>query len=341
VGELRQALQEEREFLVAKGQLEQDVAEWQGTPERRKAGALLSGNKLVRAREWLVARPQDLSVGERLFIKASIDKDAKLRRRIIGAAVAVLVVISGGAIFAELKREAAEDARKTAVVNEDAALRAESAALTALSRLAFDESRPNDAVQLALAAWPRDDRDRRPRLETTLLNLSRAMSAEGLYLQQWGHDGPAAGAFVTKDERRILSWSGSAVGSFDTTVSLWDAETDQQIGPPAKHHGPPSGLLTQDDRRILSWSDNTVRLWDFATGERIGSDMKHRSMVNGALATKDGRRILSWSGLDWDFRDNNLRLWDAATGRQIGPAMEHGFRVRGALLMQDGRRIFS
>jgi hypothetical protein len=47
---LNDALLEEREFLVAKGQLEQDVSEYQKTPERRKKGALLAGNKLARAR---------------------------------------------------------------------------------------------------------------------------------------------------------------------------------------------------------------------------------------------------------------------------------------------------
>jgi len=346
--ELHDALLEEREFLVAKGQLEQDVAEWRAAPDKLKSGALLADNKLLRAREWLVKRPQDLSVEERQFIQASVDKDSKRRQLIIGTAVAAFVVILGFAVFAELKREVAEeaskvaeDARKTAVANESAALAAESAALTALSRIAFEEARPNDAVQLALAAWPRDDRDRRPRLETTLRNLVSAMSAEGLYLHEWGHDGPVTGAFVTKDERRILSWSGSTVGPSDTTVRLWDAETGQQIGPPTRHHGPPSGLLMQDDRRILSWSGNTVRLWDFVTGQQIGSDMKHFTEVHGALATKDGQRILSWSGVPSGVTDNSLRLWEAATGQQIGPAMEYGTPVKGALLTQDERRILS
>jgi hypothetical protein len=58
--ELHDALLEEREFLVAKGQLEQDVAEWRAASESHRSGALLSGNKLLRARDWLATRPQDL-----------------------------------------------------------------------------------------------------------------------------------------------------------------------------------------------------------------------------------------------------------------------------------------
>src|SRR5215472_790540 len=72
------------------------------------------------------------------------------------------------------------------------------------------------------------------------------------------HDGSVWGALLTKDERRILSWS------LDNTLRLWDAATGQQIGPAMKHDGEVRGaLLTQDERRILSWSfDDTLRLWD-------------------------------------------------------------------------------
>jgi WD40 repeat protein len=69
-------------------------------------------------------------------------------------------------------------------------------------------------------------------------------------------------------------------------------------------------LLTQDERRILSWSfDHTLRLWDVATGQQIGPAMKHDGTVVGALLTQDERRILSWSG------DHTLRLWDAGWPR--------------------------
>ena len=84
-------------------------------------------------------------------------------------------------------------------------------------------------------------------------------------------------------------------------------------------------LLTKDETRILSWSDDsTLRLWDVATGQQIGPAMKHDGPVNGALLTKDETRILSWSD------DHTLRLWDVATGQQIGPAMKHDGTVMGA-----------
>jgi WD40 repeat protein len=63
---------------------------------------------------------------------------------------------------------------------------------------------------------------------------------------------------LTKDETRILSWSG------DNTLRLWDVATRQQIGPAMKHDDTVRGaVLTKDETRILSWSDDgTVRLWD-------------------------------------------------------------------------------
>ena len=70
--DLNDALLEEREFLMGKQQLEQDLQDWQRMTESQKTTALLSGLKLDRARAWLVGRPQQLSESERSFIVASI-----------------------------------------------------------------------------------------------------------------------------------------------------------------------------------------------------------------------------------------------------------------------------
>ena len=98
--ELHDALLEEREFLAAKGQLEQDVAEWQAASERLKSGTLLSGNKLLRARDWLITRPQDLSVDERQFIKASSDQELSQRRSRRAAVLVAFILILGFAGYA-------------------------------------------------------------------------------------------------------------------------------------------------------------------------------------------------------------------------------------------------
>ena len=92
---LNDALIEEREFLIAKGQLEQDVSEYKKTPESQKEGALLAGNKLTRAREWLTKRPQDLTADERKFIVQSRRMALQRRMRVqalIGALAGVIVL---------------------------------------------------------------------------------------------------------------------------------------------------------------------------------------------------------------------------------------------------------
>jgi hypothetical protein len=78
--DLHDALLEEREFLIGKQQLEQDLQDWQRTTESQKPAALLSGLKLERARTWLVARPQQLRVSERNFIEASIARHDEIVR---------------------------------------------------------------------------------------------------------------------------------------------------------------------------------------------------------------------------------------------------------------------
>jgi uncharacterized protein YecT (DUF1311 family) len=79
--DLNDALKDEREFLVAKSQLEQDVVEWLAAPKSAKTGTLLTGNKLTRARDWLEQRPQDLSADERHLVQASVDAAARQERR--------------------------------------------------------------------------------------------------------------------------------------------------------------------------------------------------------------------------------------------------------------------
>jgi hypothetical protein len=219
----------------------------------------------------------------------------------------------------------ADSQRKIATANE-------SHALTALSRVAIENHRPVDAAKLALAAWPQTVRswDARPRLEMTLRTLSLAMRADPWFIHEMRHTDVVFGAILTKDERRILSWSK------DGTLRLWDVATGQQVGPAMRHEAAVYGaLLTKDEQRIISWSeDATLRLWDVATAQQIVPAMKHEDWVNGARLSGDEQSILSWSF-------NVLHLWDTKTGQQIGPAMKHRYLVRAALLTKDGRRILS
>jgi hypothetical protein len=88
-----------------------------------------------------------------------------------------------------------------------ASLSNEAVAMSALSRVAFEDHRPTDALTLGLAAWPRQESDDRPRLEADLTNISQALSLASYYVRQFSQNGPVYGALLSKDGSRILSWS--------------------------------------------------------------------------------------------------------------------------------------
>ena len=95
---LKERLDAERVFLIGKQQLEQDLRDWQAAADKDKAGALLTGLKLTRARAWLVDHPTRLTDDERAFIQASIEREeaekrSRERRRTITNVVSIAAAI--------------------------------------------------------------------------------------------------------------------------------------------------------------------------------------------------------------------------------------------------------
>jgi hypothetical protein len=79
---LRSWLDDDREFLAGKQQLEEDLRDWERATEADKTGALLTGLKLIRARRWLSEHPRQLTAEERALVQASIDHaEAEEKRR--------------------------------------------------------------------------------------------------------------------------------------------------------------------------------------------------------------------------------------------------------------------
>ncbi len=163
--ELHEALLAEREFLVAKAQLEQEVAEWRVASEGPKSGnrlfrvrdwlisdfsaqqLLLSGNKLHRARDWLATRPQDLSLDERQFIKSSSDLESRNRRLRFAVLTISFISIIGFSFYAYMLSLRAERELQKAQTTQSLFL----ADLARQHRTAGDAG---TAVLLALEALP-------------------------------------------------------------------------------------------------------------------------------------------------------------------------------------------
>ena len=277
----------------------------------------------------------------------SEDKERGLRQRAEGSArrarqglwvalaASILVLFVAGYAFqqksvADKQRTLAEQEKTLAEEQTAAALKNEARALSALSLKASADGRPNQAAQLALAAWPRTDSDKRPRLEVTLQGLSKALADGRLFLRQWKHDGPVVGARLINDEKRILSWSKDgtayAFGAWRRACRLVSA---------MNHDGPVSGVLPlRDGTRILSWSlDHTLRLWAAATGLQIGSAMKHDGPVLGAVLTKNDRRIIAWSGGERSDH-SEIRIWDVTTGPAGRPGYDTRWSALGSLTVR-------
>lgn len=103
---LRNWLDEARDFLTGRQQLQRDMADWQRASNTDKPSALLTGLKLNRARTFLNERAHQLTDEQRTFISASIaraDADEKRRqrgrRRVTQASILAAIVLAGIAAF--------------------------------------------------------------------------------------------------------------------------------------------------------------------------------------------------------------------------------------------------
>ena len=101
------------------------------------------------------------------------------------------------------------------------------------------------------------------------------------------------------------------------------------------HDGPVQGAhLSQDESRVLTWSDDgTARLWDVTNPAPIQS-FKHDGQVRGAQFSQDESRVLTWS------RDGGARLWDVNNSEPI-QIFKHAYAMDGAQFSHDGSRVLT
>lgn len=230
----------------------------------------------------------------------------------------------------KIKEFEAHQATTRALISEARAKASETRALGALAQVALNAHRPADAIQLALAAWPRDVSDERPQIQPVLDAISGALAAERLPIKFFRHEGPVTGALFLEGGQKILSWSD------DDTLRLWNSQTGNEIVPPMRHGKSVTGaLVSEDETRMLSWSlDDTLRWWDLSTGKELVSPMRLEDNAQGALLLDGAKRALSWS-------DRSIRVWDLATGSELGAPMGGEGRIEGVTVSKDGRRAVS
>lgn len=79
---LRAWLDEERDFLVGRSQLEHAFRDWTNADDTARTQALLQGLPLARASEWLARHPTGIPAEEQQFIRLSRDAAERRARRV-------------------------------------------------------------------------------------------------------------------------------------------------------------------------------------------------------------------------------------------------------------------
>lgn len=326
---LRGWLDEEREFLIGKDRIEQDLRDWQKAPPSEKTEALLSGLKLTRARTWLISKPMQLSEAEREFIQASIsayEAEAAQRERIKAQAESFLLsgqsqqALGSGDIELALRRgvEAVESwptheaERALRKVLEGTLVRLILFNGRSVNRAVFS----SDGKRIVTAS---DDRTARVWDVATGSPLATLT----------GHTDYVLDAAFSPDGKCIVT------ASRDHTARVWDAETGN-LQAALGGHGDwvyRAGFSPDGKRIVTASRDCTARVWDAGARTLMVTLAGHSDWVYRAAFSPDGKRVVTAS------MDNTAQVWDAESGKSLATLSGHTDAVLGAAFLPDGVRI--
>jgi WD40 repeat protein len=361
-------LEEEREFLVWKGQLEQTRRQYEATAAADRKGALLMGTPLMLARSRGAERAADLSPEDRAFIEVSIGAARRgARRTMVGAGSALVIALAAGVFgwIAYVQHQAAETQEQIADVQRRQVL-------VSLSEQQTASGDATNGMLLALEALGEDPNGARPYVPQaesalwTALNNHReemvlqgdlgavrsvAFSPDGRHLitasedgaALWdvatgarhrtlvGHDGSVRSAAISPDGQHIVT------ASDDATARVWNAASGE-VELALRGHDAPVHYATfsPDGQVILTASeDHSVRLWNTSSGDALAVLAGHDQAVTFADFSPDGRLVVSAS------QDGTTRLWDVATGQITHVLQGHTGPVTRADFSPDGRRVIT
>ena len=329
---LRGWLDGEREFLIGKDQLAQDLLDWQRAPAAQKDDALLSGLKLSRARSWRQEKSQQLSEAEREYIDASaafVDAEhrrrERLRRRIRVGSLAATVVLALLTALSLGFLYLAETQRNEALISQSRFLARD-------SRLAVERGDAVRGMLLALEALPQSlDRAERPFVASAEFALENALANQRERVVLRGHEDWVLGAQFSPDGRRVVTVSR------DKTARVYDAANGEETAVFAKHEGPIlTATFSPDGATIVTASsDKTARIWRTADAKEVMTLRGHTGRVYVAVFSRDGKRVLTAS------EDATARIWNAETGAQIAAMRGHRGTIADASFSPDGTRVLT
>ena len=307
---LRSWLEEDREAIVALGQLREAAGGWDGL--ERDAGALYRGTRLDTALHLVDAQARALAPLEREFLDASrterdrerqreVDQlqrtaraNRRLRAQLVALGIALVVALVVGTVAVGQRNRASEQ-RRAATARELAA--------AANANLDVD---PERSTLLALAAVDRAHSG---------ADAARPEAEQAL------HDAVTS----SRIERRVTGLGGAVAWSPDGTrfaaadaagsVAILDAATGDQVQVIAGHDERVNGIAFSPDGSLLGTTgdDGVAKVWDLATGKELHALESESPAPRDAVApsfSPDG----SLFAAGWWATEHPIRLLDLATG---------------------------
>jgi WD40 repeat protein len=285
---------------------------------------LLQVKNFLRVAEPLSALVEPPSEAVLGAIRAKLDGRRRDRRRVhffavtasVLAVLLVLAVVLGYIAWTQQKASLANETR----------------ALAALSDTAAKQGKPVDAVELALAAWPRKGDDRRPQTKSDITALNVALSEDHERIRFAEHSGAVRSVFFSPDGMRVVT------ASDDKTARIWDARTGASLSNLLGHEkAVRSAAFSPDGKLIVTASDDgTACIWDAKSGTKLHclkDEDEDNGIVYDAVFSPDGKRVVA------AYDDKKVRIWNASTYGLVRKWAAHGNVVYSAVYSPDGKRI--
>jgi len=318
---LKDWLASSREDLRFEHRLNEAAKHWES--QNRAEGLLWRSPDLDLLRQFYQRTSQDMTPREVDFFQASARKQRQTQwiKRVTVAVLVVLTLVSGGgAYWATLERNKAEE-------QKNQALRTQSLFLADLARQETAKGNATNGILLSLEALPKkmSAPNQRPyipqannQLYQAVLNLHEHLVMPlGIYHAAFSPDGTQV-----------------VTASFDHTARLWEVSSGKLLFVLQGHdYSVTHAAFSPDGTLVVTASDDyTARLWEVSSGKLLSVLQGHEDRVYHATFSPDGTQVVTAS------RDNTARLWEVSSGL-LKVLQGHKLEVYHAAFSPDGTQV--